>query len=181
MNHKIKSLLTAALFTLCLSSKIFATGAGIQAGGNPGLLINENTVKLEKFSGTLVGTMRFSSIPVAVGFGFEAGKLNSALAYGLTGFADYYAVDVQLKNTWNLYSGFGAGGSLLTPDFKDWTASAGARFFIGTNLLFWDNYLEVYAQQNIVPTYVRPLKADKEIKGSFMLGLPLEAGIRMHF
>ena len=181
MNHKIKNLLTAALFTLCLSSKIFATGAGIQAGGNPGLLINENNIKVDKISASLVGTMRFASIPMAVGFGFEAGKFLSDFSYGFTGFADYYAVDLQLKNTWNLYSGFGATGSLLTSNFKDWTASAGARFFIGTNLLFWDNYLELYAQQNIVPTYVRPLKADKELKGSFMLNLPLEAGVRMHF
>ena len=170
---KIKTKITALLFTgLILSARLFATGAGIQAGGNPGLSLNEKDIKLEKFTGTLCGTMRFSRVPVAVGFGFEAGKLFSDFSYGFSGFADYYAIDVQLKNTWNLYSGFGASASLLSSDFKNWNPAFGARFFIGTNWLFWDNYLEVYAQQNIIPTYC---------KKSFMLNLPLEAGVRMHF
>ena len=170
---KFKAKIITILFTsFILSAKLCATGAGIQAGGNQGLTLNQDNEKLEKFTGTLCGTMRFSRVPVAVGFGFETGKLFSDFQYGFSGFADYYALDLQLKNTWNLYSGFGASVSLLTSDFKNWNPAFGARFFVGTNWLLWDNYLEIYAQQNIVPAYC---------KKSFMLNLPLEAGVRMHF
>ena len=176
-----KKITSLAAVLVMLTSGLFATGAGVQAGGNPGLFINEENVKPEKFSGTLTGTMRFSRLPVAAGLGFEAGKFFDDFSYGLTGYADYYAIDQQLYNTWNLYSGFGAGCSLLTSNFKDWTAGLGVRFFIGVNRLFYDNYLEVFAQQNIIPQYIRPLKSGDDIKGAFMLNLPLEAGIRMHF
>lgn len=176
-----KKIITLTAVLVILASGLSATGAGIQAGGNPGLFINEENAKLEKFSGTLTGTMRFSRIPLAAGLGFEAGKFFGDFSYGLTGFADYYALDMQLENTWNLYSGFGIGCSLLSSNFKDWTAGIGARFFLGINRLFYDNYLEVFAQQNIIPQYVSPLKSGDDIKGVFMLNLPLEAGIRMHF
>ena len=179
MQHKKIITLTLLLFILITS--LFATGAGIQVGGNPGLFINEENVKLKKFSGTLTGTMRFSRIPVAAGLGFEAGKFFDEFSYGLTGYADYYVLDLQLENNWNLYSGFGMSCSLLTSDFKTWTAGLGARFFLGMNWLFYDNYLEIFAQQNIVPEWIRPLKSSDNVKAAFMLGLPLEAGIRMHF
>lgn len=176
-----KKIITLALLTSLFISGLFATGAGVQAGGNPGLFINENSVKPEKFSGILTGSIRLSRIPLACGFGFEAGSYFSDFAYGFRGFADYYAIDIQLYNTWNLVSGFGVQASLITSDFSDWTLFAGPRFFIGVNRLFYDNYIEVFAQQNIVPELVRPLKSGDDIKGAFMLNLPLEAGIRMHF
>ena len=179
MQHKKIITLTLLLFILITS--LFATGAGIQVGGNSGLFINEENVKLEKCSGTLNGTMRFSRIPVAAGLGFEAGKFFDEFSYGLTGYADYYVLDLQLENNWNLYSGFGMSCSLLTSDFNNWTAGLGARFFLGMNWLFYDNYLEIFAQQNIVPEWIRPLKSSDNVKAAFMLGLPLEAGIRMHF
>ena len=180
MNHTKKLFALTSFFIICFCSKLFATGAGVQIGGNPGLYINDNSVKPDYFSGTLTGTLRFSRIPMSVGFGFEAGKSFSDFAYGLSGFADYYLIDVQLKNTWNFYSGLGIEGNLLTPDFKDWSASAGARLFVGMNWLFYDNYLEFYAQQNIVPGWIKSL-SQSDSKGAFILKLPLEAGIRFHF
>ena len=176
-----KKIITLTAVLVILASGLSATGAGIQAGGNPGLFINEENAKLEKFSGTLTGTMRFSRIPLAAGLGFEAGKFFGDFSYGLTGFADYYAIDLQLYNTWNLISGFGAQASIITSDFSNWTFTAGPRFFIGVNRLFYDNYIEVFAQQSIVPEYIRPLKSAEDIKAAFLLNLPLEAGIRMHF
>ncbi len=177
MHQKKISVLAAAIFFI--SSGLFATGAGVQAGVNPGLYFDDNSVSLEKVTGNLYGTMRFSRVPLVVGFGFEAGKLFSDFSYGLAGFANYYALDIQLKNTFNFYSGLGAGASLLTPDFENYTVSANGRLFIGLNCLFYDNYLELFVQQNLIPCYVQPLK--NESKGAFMLDFPLEAGIRMHF
>lgn len=180
MNHQRKLISITAFLLLCLCSKIFAIGAGVQIGGNPGLLITSESEKLERFTGTVIGTMRFSRIPVAVGFGLETGKNFSDFAFGFEGFSDYYALDFQLDNTWNLYSGFGATGSLLLNNSSHWTLSAGARFFAGLNWLFWDNYLEVYVQQNLVPTFVKEL-SNSDSDGQFMLCLPFEAGVRMHF
>lgn len=180
MKHSKKIISLTILFIFCIATKVFATGAGIQVSGTPALLINEEGVKFEQFTGRLIGTIKSGRIPMAAGFGFEAGKSGSEFAYGFTGFADYYAIELQLKNTWNFYSGFGAEGTLLTSDFHNWGLKAGARFFAGMNWLFWDNYLEVYIQQNVVPTYAKNLSASGS-KGAFMLGLPFDAGIRFHF
>lgn len=179
MKHSKKISIITVFFALAFSTALSATGAGIQFSANPSILINEASVKPEVFSARAVGTIKSGRLPLAAGFGFEAGNNFSKLSYGLTGFADYYAIELQLKNTWNFYSGLGAEGSLLTSDFKNWSMSAGARFFAGINWLFYDNYLEFYIQQNVVPSYNRSLAASS--KGNFMLGLPFDAGIRMHF
>ena len=182
MKFSKKIFLLGSLFILSLSSKIFATGAGIQVSAKPAVLVNEKGVDFEQFTGRLIGTVKLSRIPLAAGFGFEAGKAGSAFAYGFTGFADYHAVDMQIKNTWNFYSGFGAEGSLLTSNFRNWGMAAGARFFIGMNWLFWDNYMEVYVQQTFVPTYTRSLNSsDSGSKGTFIFGFPFDAGVRFHF
>ena len=178
MKHLIKSI-TAALFILLFTSEAFATGAGVQLGAVPGLLINQDSVKLENFTGSLTGTMKFSRVPVVVGAGLEGGKLFSDFDFGLAAFGDYWFLDLQLINTWSFYSGFGLSGKLLTANFSDWNLEAGARFFAGMNYLLWDGYLELYAQQTIVPTYICNLK--KVWNGNFMLCLPVEAGVRMHF
>ena len=177
-HHKKIIHITAVL--LCVFSRIYATGAGVQAGINPGLFINEESIKAEDFTGTLTGTMRFSRIPVAAGFGFEAGKEFSEFTYGFFGYADYYAADIQLENTWNLYTGFGVSASLVTSKFDSCAGSAGVRFFVGMNWLYYDNFLEFFAQQNIVPTCMKNLSVS-DSKPIFMLKLPLEAGVRFHF
>ncbi len=182
MKFSKKIIVSGLFFILSLSSKIFATGAGVQLSAKPSLLVNEKGVDFEQFTGRLIGTVKLSRIPMAAGFGFEAGKSGSAFAYGFTGFADYYAVDLQLKNTWNFYSGFGAEGSLLTSDFNKWGMAAGARFFIGMNWLFWDNYLEFYIQQNAIPAYTRSLSSSSSgSKGTFIFSFPFESGLRFHF
>ena len=180
MKHYRKITTLTALLFLSIFTKLSATGAGVQAGINPGLFINEENVKPKFFTGTVTGTFRFSRIPVAAGIGLEGGKVFDDFSYGISAFADYYAIDVQLKNTWNLYSGFGASATILTSHFDSWTVAAGARFFVGMNWLYCDNYMEFYAQQNLVPTYIKSL-SNSDSKGAFILKLPLEAGIRFHF
>ena len=179
MNLLKKITIITAIFMLSLTS-LYATGAGFQLSADPGIVINSDRVNPEKFSAAVTGTVKLSRIPVAAGFGLEAGKAFSDFAYGIYGFADYWIFDLQLKNTWNFYSGCGASGNLLTSDFKNWSAEAGARIFAGMNWLFWDNYLEVYIQQNVVPTYNFNLNKAAS-KGHFMLCLPFEAGLRLHF
>ena len=172
MKRNIKILLTALIFVFSFSTKAFALGAGIQIGVVPGILINQDDVKLENITGNVTGTFRMERLPLTVGSGLEFGKVFSDFDYGFSLFADYRAIDFQLINTWNFYSGFGAVAKLLTSDFSDWNVAAGVRFFAGMNWLFYDGYLELYAQQNVVPTY---------FKNDFILCLPFEAGVRTHF
>jgi len=179
MINKRKSLILIFVLFIILS-KASATGAGIQVGLKPHCLINQDGNTFKDFSGTLTGTLRFSRIPLVIGGGFEAGKIEinknpsqDSAAFGFSAFADYWIADIQLINTCSFYSGFGACINLLTPNFKDFSYSAGARFFAGLDWLFYDNFLELFAQQNIVPT----IKSN----GDFFIALPLEAGIRMHF
>ncbi len=180
MKHHIKTTLLSALFALCITSNVFATATGIKIEGSPGLLINDSNVKLDRLTGKFIGNMKFGRIPISTGLGIAFGKNADEFSYGIAGFIDYYVLDIQLKNTWNLFSGFGAEGDLLTKNLYDWKASFGAKFFIGMNWLLYDNYLELYVQQNVVPTYVKDLN-ESGLKGDFILSLPLEYGIRMHF
>ena len=185
MKHIFKTTLITVSILFLFTSKIFATGAGIQAGLIPGLFINEtSSSSVKNLTGNITGTIRMSKFPVVAGAGFEGGKLFSDFNYGFSVFADYWAVDLQIKNTWSFYSGFGFSGKLLTSDFKKWNFAAGARFFAGTNYTFYDNFLELYIQatSNI---FVIPGNTFKKT-GDFVLGdvgirVPAEMGIRFHF
>lgn len=172
MKRIIKILSIALFILLCFSTKIFALGAGAQIGGIPGLLINQDDISLENITANITGTFKMERVPLIIGSGLEFGKIYSDSEYGFSLFADYRTIDVQLINTWSFYSGFGASLKFLTRDFSDWSIAAGARFFAGMNWLFYDGFLELYVQQNVVPTY---------LNNDFILCLPLETGVRMHF
>lgn len=180
MKHYIKRLLISTAIIFLFSNNIFSLGAGIQFGGIPGLLINQEEISLENISVNITGTFRMERLPLTLGSGLEFGKINSDSGYGMSIFADYRALDLQLKNTWSFYSGFGTSLKFLTNDFDKWTLAAGARFFAATSWLFYDGYLELYLQQNLVPTYLKVL-GNSEKEADFILCLPLEAGIRFHF
>ena len=155
---------------LLLSSKIYASGAGAHIGiKNGGLIIS------------LSGNYKMGRIPLVMGTSIEAG-LSEEGKYltGFSAFTDYWIFDLQLKNTWNFYTGLGANAGLLTSDFQDWNIFAGARFFSGMNWLFYDNASELFIQQNFVPTYQKAIK-DSSDKALFTLLFPLEIGFRFHF
>ena len=180
MTRHIKQSLAASFIFFLLSFPLPALGAGIQLGGIPGLFINQDQVKIENITANLSGSFKMERLPVTLGSGVEFGKLFSDFNYGFSLFADYRAIDLQIQNTWSFYSGFGASIKVLTSDFSEWSLAAGSRFFAGCNWLFYDGYLELYLQQNIVPTYLKDLNSS-ETEAGFILCLPLEAGIRMHF
>ena len=180
MKSLLKVFLTSCLLILILPAKAYSLGAGIQLGAVPGILINQDDIKFEELTANVTGTFKLERLPVTAGTGLEFGKLYSDFNYGFSAFADYRTIDIQIVNTWSLYSGFGASAKFLTDDFKDWSFAAGARFFAGVNTLFYDGYLELYAQQNVVPTYLKNLSRS-DGNTAFMLCLPFEAGLRMHF
>ena len=180
MKSLLKVFLTSCLLIPILPAKAYSLGAGIQLGAVPGILINQDDIKFEELTANITGTFKLERLPVTAGTGLEFGKFYSDFNYGFSAFADYRTIDIQIVNTWSLYSGFGANAKFLTDDFKDWSFAAGARFFAGVNTLFYDGYLELYAQQNVVPTYLKNL-GRSDGNAAFMLCLPFEAGLRMHF
>ena len=174
---------TAFLITLILlfSSKVFATGAGVHAGIKPGLFISDDGIKSGGVMTNVSGSYRPGRFPLVMGTSIEAGfDRDGGVLTGLSAFADYWIFDVQIKNTWNFYTGLGAAAGILTPDFDYWNVYAGARVFSGMNWLFYDNYLELFVQQNVVPVYQRGINGSSD-NALFTLLFPLELGIRFHF
>ena len=168
------------VFFLAINSNIFSLGAGFQISAVPGLSISQDNIKTDKMTSNITGTFSLSRIPLTIGSGIDIGKLNSEFGYGISFFGDFKAADFQITNLLNLYSGFGSSIKFVTSNFKDYTLTAGARFFAGLNRFFYDGYLELYFQQNIVPSYLKNLQ-DSNSKPGFMLYLPFESGLRLHF
>lgn len=179
INRLNKILSVLVLLTSFFTFKTFALGSGVQIGGLPSFNISENGVSFSDFEGNLTGTIKLFRLPAAFGFGLEAGLENKDFMFGLSGFFDYWALDLQLENTWNLYSGFGIFGKIMMNTVSDFTGTLAARFFIGSNLLFYDNFLEYYWQVNVQPGYEKSFTENS--KAAFKLFLPLETGVRFHF
>ena len=174
---------TAFLITLILilTSKLYATGAGAHAGIKPVLFISDDGIKSGGVMATVSGSYRLGRFPLVMGTSIEAGlNQEGEVLTGLSAFADYWIFDLQIKNTWNFYTGLGATVGVLTPDFNYWNLYAGARVFSGMNWLFYDNYLELFVQQNVVPTYQKGINCSSD-NAVFTLLFPLELGIRFHF
>ena len=172
MRHQIKHLLITSVLIFFVTTGAHALGAGVQVSGIPELLLNQKYINYDKLTTNISGTFKMERIPFTVGSGIEIGSFLSDLDYGFSLFSDFRAIDFQLVNTCSIYSGIGASVKFLTTDFRNWFIAAGARCFAGVSLLFYDGYLEFYAQQNVVPTYM---------KNTFIMCLPFETGMRMHF
>ena len=172
MKRHFKLFLITSVLLFCLSTKAYSFGAGVQVSGIPEILVNQKYLNYDKLTVNITGTFKMERLPLTVGSGVEIGNFFSDFDYGFSLFADFRAIDFQLVNTCSVYSGIGATVKLLTSDFTSWFNAAGARLFVGMSWLFYDGYLEFYAQQNAVPTYM---------KNTFMLCLPFETGMRMHF
>lgn len=178
MKNSKKTAAIIIIFIGLFSFNIYALGAGAQIGIIPALDLNQDGIEFNDFEANLTGTVKLFRIPAAFGFGMNAGREDSKFTIGAAGFFDYWAVDIQLKNTWNLYSGFGLYGKFMVNTSQECQATLGSRFFSGFDWLFIDNYLEYYAQITAIPSYVRNLS---DSKGFFRLSIPFETGLRLHF
>lgn len=163
------------VFFITVPTKLFSLGAGVQIGFNP-ITISDSKFSENTFEGNITGTLHLSRLPFVVGAGFNSGIQNSDYIFGISGFADWWILDVQLVNIWNLYSGIGVTGNLNFNTNFDLFPGAGARVFIGTSLIFLDNFIELNLQANAQPSVVF-IKSEP----SFQLKFPVEAGIRWHF
>ena len=170
----ITAIFSAAFFAVSLG----ATGAGVQAGFFPALSLNEHGATASNFEASLTGTLRFTRIPVTAGAGLLAGAADNQGLLGLSAFADWWISDIQIENNWNIYAGFGASAALtLATDSKP-ELRAGARFFVGMNWLFIDNFIEFYVQQNAVPSISMNFSDNSK---DFLFFIPIETGLRFHF
>ncbi|MCR5063368.1 MAG: hypothetical protein K6A89_08810 [Treponema sp.] len=172
---KLKLLCITTLIFFLTTFKCFSLGAGMQIGVNP-FSISSSEESVNSFEGNVTGTLRFSRLPFVVGAGFNAGMRNSDFIFGLSTFADWYIIDLQIKNIWNFYSGIGVIGNLnFNTDFN-YFPEAGSKVFIGTSVIFIDNFIELNLQANAQPSVIF-----KSEEPEFRLSFPIESGIRFHF
>ena len=61
MSHSKKLITIFSFIFLSSLSHIFATGAGVQLSGNPGLFINQDSIKPEQFTARATGTNKLMS------------------------------------------------------------------------------------------------------------------------
>lgn len=174
----MKKIIIFTIFFSFLSSFSFALGTGVQAGAGPSFDVDNTEVQYSNLDVSLIGTIKFFRIPAVFGFGIEAEKLNSETLVGASTFFDYWILDCQLHNTWNLYSGVGISAKFLMDSNKNSAIDLGPRIFIGSNWLFLDNYIEYYVQLNAVPSYFKNLSGGN---GTYRLSTPIETGVRLHY
>ena len=173
----LKKLITTAFEAGIIMFSVNALGAGVQAGFFPALSMNQNGTTADTFEANITGTFRLLRLPVVMGSGIVAGVEDSQFSLGVSTFADWWAIDYQIENNWNLYSGFGIS-ALLCFSSEKITLTTGPRFFVGMNWIFTDHFLELYIQQNAVPSMCLNFAADSR---QFKLFLPFESGVRFHF
>ena len=176
-----KKTFIAAVVFIVAEVTAFSLGAGAQFNLTPSFLINQDGAKNPKIDFSAIGTFKFDRLSAAIGAGLNAGFHNSSFTFGPSVFFDYWAINFQIENTLNFYSGVGASAALVT-DIKNWKFETGVRFFAGLNKLLIDNYIEIYVQQNIVPSYSMILGNNADFDSqSFRFNFPLEIGTRLHF
>lgn len=165
-----KRIFFTAICFFILTLNVYSLGTGVQISAIP----NKDGI-----NGDIKCSFRLMKFPVVLGSGFEAGVYKEDFTFGLTESADYWIIDTQLHNTINLYAAPGIG---LHVDFnKDFAATGivGLRAIIGINKLFYDNYMELYAQAGVEPGLVIPFTSNPEL--GFNLGFPCEIGLRFHY
>jgi len=122
--------------------------------------------------------LKLFRIPATLGLGMNIGQENSKYILGLAGFIDYWSIDYQIKNTWNIYSGCGIYSKIMVNTDSKLQLSIGPRFFLGFNWLFVDNYIELYSQITTIPTYIRNISDNT---GFIRVNIPFETGVRFHY
>lgn len=178
MNRSRKIAIIISLILGLFSFKTFSLGAGFQVGLIPALDINQDNIKLDDFETNITGTIKLFRIPGTLGLGLNIGKENSLYLLGLAGFIDYWTIDYQIKNTWNIYSGCGIYSKFMVNSNSKFQISLGPRFFLGCNWLFVDNFIEFYTQITTIPTYVRNIS---DHTGFIRVNIPFETGLRFHY
>lgn len=165
-----KKFIISLLISCFLLFNTFAVGTGAQVSVIPG----NNGV-----TGALKGSIRSMRFPVVYVLGLEAGVVNNDFNFGISGFCDYWILDMQLKNTLSLYAGPGIAAHMLFDKDFNCTAEFGSRIVAGINWVMYDHYLEYYAQCGVEPGVILPLNEASQMK--FNINFPCEIGLRVHF
>lgn len=177
MKKKQLFIITILLFS---SLKVFAIGAGAQVSIIPSLTSSSSKVDYKGINASITGTLRLMRLPATFGFGVETGDNTENFGFGINCFFDYYLIDTQIKNNWNFITGLGISGKLLTDKNFYWMTGANIRILAGANCLLYDNYLELYSQTAIAPGFIKSL-SDSESPYLFVINIPVEIGMRVHF
>lgn len=186
MQKKIICFFICSVFFI--SASIFALGAGVQFGASPSFYnlrtsdSNQNNFSTE-FSGNITGTIRFFRLPLVLGFGIETSTIQGDFLPGFSGFADFWFINLQIKNNWNFYSGAGISGVFLIhfSNEKHFFGSGGLRFFCGVETVLLDNFTELYVQLTGNPNICSLPQKSSQKNVAFCIKVPIEVGIRFHF
>lgn len=169
LNNSKKHIFSFIIF-ICISFNCYSNGAGIQFSAIP---------STEGITADVKGTMRLMELPLSFGFGFECGSRNDEFKLGLSGYSDYWLLDLQLYNTLSFFAGPGIGIHVLTDNDLNFSGIAGLRAIIGFDWLFYDHYLELFAQGGVEPGIAVPFSNPES--SQFNLNFPCEIGLRVHF
>ena len=148
-----KRLLLILLIGL-LSNKLFSTGVGIQIQAySPFSFYHFSLDRIANYSMDYeflcLGTMKLERYNIIFGTGMNIGKEDDIIYFGNSGYIDYLFVDTQIKNNWNYNIGTGINYDLMYAEEYGLKASTSGRLFLGMSWSLFDNYIELYLQQNI--------------------------------
>jgi hypothetical protein len=164
------------IFTFLISTSFYGLGSGVQATITPEATFSSNPFLM---SYELSGTYRFDKNPVIIGAGLNS-FFDNDFYLGASCFVDYLLINKQIHNTLNFYSGIGLKGDFSTNFKQSYFIKGGIPVLFGFSKLFYDGYLELYADQAIKPTFnyiIKPFRTSY----NFSLGFPFTFGIRFHF
>lgn len=165
MNKCKKVLAVLAVLFAVGSTKVFATGLGVQGGYNP-----------SGFGGAAV-TFKLDNVPCV--FAADLGISSSYFNIGLT--ADWWIANPKIEGTWGWYYGVGLAGTVKLANNSYGGVGFGPRALIGTNVFLFDGFLELYAQAAYQPmVWIWANKDDGGI-GFDWISIPLNIGFRVWF
>ena len=146
----------AVLFVLG-TVNVFALGIGPEGGTRPG------------YGGGSGGlTLKIDGVPCVLGVSGYFGT--KATSVGVT--ADWWIANPKIEKSWGYYYGLGLAGS-FTVAGDDGGIFVGGRAFVGTNVFFLNNFMELYLQAAWQPgVFIRdPIYFEP-------MGFPVNIGLR---
>ncbi len=151
----------AALLVAGTASSFAATGIGLQTGAALG--------QTSGWGGAAV-TFKLEKVPCV--FAVNVPSFDP-LAVGVT--ADWWIGNPKISGTWGWYYGVGLAGAVFISDSATYFGFGG-RALIGTNVFFFDRFLEFYIQGAWQPMFY--------ITNGFqhdLVRFPIDAGFRVWF
>ena len=171
------------ILMILLPASVFCTGVGIQLEAiSPFSFYDFSLNKVSNYSYDYeflcLGTMESDRFNLNFGTGMNLGRKNKEFFIGNSGYLDYAFFENQIKNNWTYNFGIGATYTVSFFQKQGVKYSFGQRIFAGMNWVLFDNYIELYFQQNVEHRFEF---LNRERRKGLCLYFPTDIGIRWHF